>query len=292
MGAVVYKGFRKEEMEQHFDPRTTVKDHQRWAEERAAASRDNRGRLKSWLNVPYGDSPRQVMDIFPSEKPNAPVLVHIHGGYWVGGGKDHNCHFADLFGRAGVTVALLEYDLCPNVTVTEIVRQVRAAISWVYKNISAYGGDASNLYICGVSAGAHLVAMALAHDWEKQGLPRDIIKGGVAISGVYDLDAVLHVAVNKQVKLNRETARENSPFVHPPLPHAPLVVAVGGNESEGWKQMSQDLYRHCKERGVECEYVEVPNAHHFMLASHLADPESLLTRAIFKQMGLSAPARA
>ena len=292
MSEVVYKEFRKEEMEQQFDPRTVVPDHQRWSDEKAAASRENRGRLKSWLNLPYGNSPRQVMDIFPSEKPDAPVLVYIHGGYWVRGGKDQNCHFVDLFGRAGVTVAVLEYDLCPNVTVTEIVRQVRSAISWIYKNISAYGGDPSKIYICGVSAGGHLVAMALAHDWEKEGLPRDIIKGGVAISGVYDLDAVLHVAVNKQIKLNPETARENSPLVHSPLPHAPLVVAVGGGETEGWKQMSRDLYQHCNERGVDCEYLEVAGTHHFMLGSHLADPQSLLTHAIFKQMGLAAPAKA
>jgi arylformamidase len=291
MSEFVYKGFGKEELERQFDPRTAVPDHQRWAEEREAASRDNRGRLKSWLNVPYGNSPRQVIDIFPSEKPDAPVLVHIHGGYWMRGGKDHNSHFVDLFGRAGVTVALVEYDLCPDVSVTEIVRQVRSAISWVYKNISAYGGDSSRLYLCGVSAGGHLVTMALAHDWAKEGLPRDIIKGGVAVSGVYDLDAVLHIAVNKQIRLNPETARENSPFVHPPLAHAPLVLAVGGGETEGWKQMSRDLNQHCIQRGVQCEYLEVPDANHFMLSSHLADPESILTRAIFKQMGLPAPAK-
>ncbi len=232
------------------------------------------------------------MDIFPSEKRGAPVFVHIHGGYWIGGGKNHNCHFVELFGRAGVTVALLEYDLCPDVTVTEIVRQARSAIAWIYKNISAYGGDPSKLYICGVSAGGHLVAMVLAHDWEKVGLPCDMIKGGVAISGVYDLDAVLYLDVNKQVKLNPASARENSPFLHPPLPHAPLIVAVGGDEAKGWKQMSQDLYRLCKERGVDCEYLEVPNAHHFMLASDLADSGSLLTRAIFRQMGLLPPAQA
>lgn len=292
MSEVVYKGFRKEEMEKHFDPRAAVPDHQRWADERESASRDNREKLKSWLNVPYGNSPRQVIDIFPSERPGTPVLVYVHGGYWVRGGKDHNSHFVDLYGRAGITVALVEYDLCPDVSVTEIVRQVRSAISWVYKNISTYGGDPSRLHLCGVSAGGHLVTMALAHEWEREGLPRDIIKGGVAISGVYDLDAVLHIAVNKQIRLNPETARENSPFVHSPLPHAPLVVAVGGSETEGWKQMSRDLYQRCNERGVHCEYVEVPGANHFMLSSHLADPESLLTRAIFKQMGLSAPAKA
>ena len=286
MTAVIYKGFRKEELELHFDPRVAAPDYPRWAEERRVASLKARSTLKSSLNVPYGNSPRQVMDIFPTDKPGAPVLVHIHGGYWRGGGKDDNCHFVELFVQAGVTVVLLEYDLCPKVTVSEIVRQVRSAVVWVYGHISEYGGDPSRLYISGVSAGGHLVAMDLAHDWEKEGLPRRLIKGAVAISGVYDLDAVLHIDVNEEIRLNPETARENSPFLHPPLPYAPLIVAVGGGEPRGWKQMSEDFFRLCRGRGVECEYIEVPDVHHYALSSQLADTASPLTRAILRQMGL------
>lgn len=286
MSAVAYKGFRKEEMEFHFNPQVAAPDYPRWAEERRKASLRVRGALKCWLNVPYGSSPRQVMDIFPADQPGAPVLVYIHGGYWRGGSKDDNCHFAELFVKAGGSAVVLEHDLCPGVTVTEIVRQARSAAAWVYRHISDYGGDPSRLYLCGSSAGGHLVAMALAHDWEKQGLPRDLIKGAVAISGVYDLDAVLHVSVNEEIRLNPESARENSPFLHPPLPHTPLIVAVGGAEPEGWKQMSEDFFRLCKERGLRCEYLEVPGAHHFSLSSHLADPDSPLARAILRQMGL------
>ena len=287
MSAVVYKGFRKEEIEFHFNPQVAVPDHPRWAEGRRKASLRVRGTVKSWLNVPYGNSPRQVMDIFPGDKAGTPVLVYIHGGYWRGGSKDDNCQFAEVFVRRGVTVVVLEHDLCPSVTVTEIVRQARSAVAWVYGHISAYGGDPSRLYLSGSSAGGHLVAMALAHDWEKQGLPRHMIKGAVAISGVYDLDAVLHVSVNEEIRLDAESARENSPFLHPPLPYTPLVVAVGGSEPRGWKQMSEDFFRLCRERGVECEYLEIPDAHHFSLSSHLADPDSPLARAILTQMDLA-----
>ena len=292
MGAALYKVFRKEEMECHFNPQVAVPDYPRWAKERSEASLRVRKTLKSSLNVPYGSSPRQVMDIFPAEHPGAPVQVYIHGGYWRGGSKDDNCHIAEAFVKAGATVVLLEHDLCPSVTVTEIVRQVRSAIAWLYGHIADYGGDPSRLYISGSSAGGHLVAMALAHDWEKEGLPRRLIRGAAAISGVYDLDAVLHVSVNEEIRLDPESARENSPFFHPPLPYTPLIVAVGGGEPRGWKQMSEDFFRFCKERGLECDYLEIPDAHHFSLSLLLAKPASPLTRAILGQMGLSPAAKA
>ncbi len=289
MGAVVYKEFRKEDMEFHFNPRVAAPDYPRWTEERRIASQRARRTLKSWLNISYGNSPRQVMDIFPAAEPGAPVQLYIHGGYWRGGSKDDNCHLVEVFTKAGATVALLEYDLCPTVTVTEIVRQVCSAITWLYGHISDYGGDPSRLYISGSSAGGRLVALALAHDWEKEGLPRHLIKGAAAISGVYDLDAVLHIDDNEEIQLNPDTARENSPFLHPPLPYTPLIVAVGGSEPRDWKQMSEDFFRLCKERGVECEYLEVPDAHHYSLSALLADPAYPLTRAILRQMGLPRP---
>jgi arylformamidase len=283
---IVYKGYTKADLELHFDPQKSVPDHSRWTEERNHASRDIRKRLKSFLDVAYGASPRERMDIFPAERPHAPVLLYFHGGYWRSGGKEQNCHFAELFVKAGAAVAVVEYDLCPSVTVTDIVGQARAAIAWAYKNISHYSGDPSKIFISGLSAGGHLVAMALAHDWEKEGLPRDLIKGATAISGVYDLDAVLHLDVNKEIRLTPESARENSPFLHPPLAHAPLIVAAGGAEPAGWKEQSQRLFALCKERALRCEYIEIPGAQHYSIGLQLADPQSPLTRAILKQMGL------
>ncbi|MBI4526322.1 MAG: alpha/beta hydrolase [Deltaproteobacteria bacterium] len=286
MSAVVYKGFTQEEMEFQFNPQVSAPDYPRWAEERKKASLRAREALKSYLDVSYGSSPRQVMDIFPAAKSGAPVLAYIHGGYWRGGSKEENCHFAELCVKRGATVAVLEHDLCPSVTVTEIVRQIRSAIVWIHGNIAKYGGNPSRLYLAGSSAGGHLVAMALAHDWQKEALPRQLIKGATAISGVYDLDAVLHVSVNNEIRLEEDSARENSPFLHPPLPYSPLIIAVGGDETRGWKQMSEDFFTLCKKRGVECEYLEVPGAHHFSLSAHLADPNSPLARAILRQTSL------
>ena len=287
MSAAVYKGFTKEQMEFHFNPQAAVPNQKWWTEERKQASFKARAALKSRLDVPYGTSTRQVMDIFSPRKREAPVLLYFHGGYWRGGSKEENCHLAELFVKAGAAVAVVEYDLCPYVTVTDIVRQARSAVAWAYRNMVTYGGDPAKLYIAGVSAGGHLVAMALAHDWEKEGLPRDAIKGATAISGVYDLDAVLHINVNNEIRLTPDSARANSPFLHPPLPRSPLIVAVGGAEPKGWRQMSEDYFKLCKKRALKCDYLEVPGANHYSISAHLADATSPLARAMLKQMGLA-----
>lgn len=283
----VYQGYTQAEMEVHFNPQNAVADHAQWSEKKNQASQKVRAGLKSFLDVPYGGSPRQKIDIFPAARPGAPVLLYFHGGYWRGGAKEQNCHFAELFTGAGAAVAVAGYDLCPSVTVGDIVGQARAAVAWVYKNIARYGGDPEKLYLVGQSAGGHLVAMALAHDWEKAGLPPDIVKGATAITGVYDLDAVLHIGVNEEIRLTPESARENSPFFHPPLPRAPLTVVVGGAEPRGWREQSQKFFALCKERGLACEYLEIAGANHYSLGAHLADAGSPLPRAILKQMGLS-----
>ena len=286
MDELTYKGFRKDELEFQYNPRESVPEYPALAKTRSEASRKARATLKSWLNVPYGNSPRQILDIYPADRPQGPVLVYIHGGYWRTGSKDENCNFAPTFVERGATVVLVEYDLCPSVTVTDIVGQTRASIAWVHRNIIRYGGNPSKLYVSGHSAGGHLTAMALAHDWEKEGLPRNLIKGAVATSGVYDLDMVMQISVNEQVRMTPEIARENSPFLHPPVPTCPVVVAVGGAEPKGWQQMSEDYFKLCRERGLVCEYLVVPGANHYTMSEHLEDAVSPLAQAMLKQMGL------
>ena len=286
MSEAVYKGLSKDELEYHYNPQVSVPEYPQLAEVRRQKSQVAREALKSQLNVSYGDSPRQVLDIFPADQPGAKVLLFIHGGYWRGGSKDDNCSFAPLFVKRGVTVVLVEHDLCPTVTVTDIVRQIRSAIAWTYRNIARYHGNPAQFFVSGHSAGGHLAAMALAHDWKSEGLPQDMVKGAVVMSGVMDLDMVMHVNVNEEIRMTPEIARANSPLLHPPLSRCPILVAVGGAEPEGWKQMSKDYFAFCQKHGLSCAYLEVPGANHYTMSEHLADAASPLNQAIVKLMNL------
>ena len=195
---------------------------------------------------------------------------------------------AEHFYAKGVTTVLLEYDLCPNVTLTDIVRQTRRGLAWTYSNIAEYGGDPNRFYISGSSAGGHLVAMMLAQDWEKEeGIPNDFIKGAVAITGVLDTDPVLHVTPNDQIRLTDELARENNPMLNPPKSRLPLVIVVGGNEPDGWRQMSKDYYELCKSHGVPCEYHEILGTHHFSVTEAIGEAGSLMQKLVFGQMGVA-----
>lgn len=286
MSVDLYKGFRADELEYQFNPRVSVPEFAELARVRAAQALQVRERARSWLDVPYGRAPREKLDIYAAEKPGGPVLVYIHGGYWRSGSKEDNCNFVPTFAKRGATVVLVEYDLCPEVTVTDIVRQTRSAIAWVYRNIRLYEGDPTRLFVAGHSAGGHLTAMALAHDWTKEGLTNEIIKGAVATSGVYDLEVVMEISVQEQVRMTPEIARGNSPFLQPPRVQCPVVVAVGAEEPRGWQQMSQDYFDYCKRHGMKVEYLLEPGANHYTMTEHLLDDSRPLTQAMIRLLGL------
>jgi arylformamidase len=273
-------------MEFQYNPRVSVPEFPELAKTRAAQAKIVRESAKSWLNISYGNSPRQSLDIYAADRPNGTVLVYIHGGYWRSGSKEDNCNFVPTFTKRGATVVLVEYDLCPAVTVTDIVRQTRSSIAWVCKNIAPYGANPAKMYVSGHSAGGHLTAMALANDWTNEGLPPDCIKGAVATSGVYDLDMVMRISVQEQVHLTPEIAKLNNPFLNPPRVKCPLVIAVGGAEPKGWQQMSEDYFNYCKGQGMSVEYLVVPGANHYTMSEKLLDDASPLTQAMIKQMGL------
>jgi arylformamidase len=274
-----------------FMPRIAVPDHEAWLARDEKLAAETRRTRRHIADVAYGETRLQRLDVFPAENPNAPIQVFIHGGYWRALDKSGFSYLAEPLLAAGATTVLLNYDLCPTVTLDEIVQQVRRALIWVYRHAGLLGGDAERIHISGNSVGAHLCAMMLARDWRRDPVPPDFIKGAVCITGIYDLEPVLRITANEDIRLTPDMVRRNSPLFMAPAVKCPVLVAVGGDEPEEWIKQSEAYADHLKRHGAPADYLRIPATHHFSITQSLIQPESLLGRAMLAQMGLALPAK-
>jgi arylformamidase len=275
-----------DEINRQFMPRLAVPDHEEWLAAHAQLGEVARQTLACHIDVPYGDSPLQALDIFPAVRALAPAQIYFHGGYWRSLDKSTYRFMALSMAPSGVATVLVNYDLCPAVTLDDIVRQTIAAVAWVCRNGAAYGCDPRRLYVSGNSAGAHLAAMALAHDWTAEGLPADLIKGACCITGIYDLTPVLRIEANAEIRLKPEMVARNSPMSLPLPAKPPVIVAVGADETPLWIKQSTDYADMLRAHGVPTELMIIPRVHHFSITRSLGDPQGTLPKAIRRQMGL------
>lgn len=274
------------ELERQYNPRVAVADHAEKISARALESQATRERWPNQLDIRFGASEKETLDVFPAASPGAAVQVYFHGGYWRSGDKADIAFVAEPFLAAGACVVLPNYDLCPTVTLDELVLQTRRAIAWTHANIAAFNGDAERIFISGSSAGGHISALAIAHDWTADGLAADLIKGAALITGVHEVEPVLHISVNDDIRLDRAAARRASPMLNPPRGSPPVIVAVGGAETEAWIQMSRDYAELCRGAGLEVAYLEPEGKDHFTITASMGEADSPLARAMLAQMGL------
>ncbi len=246
-----------------------------------------RAKIHGPRNVPYGPHKDQILDIFPSADSDSPVNVFIHGGYWRMLTKDESSYVAETLTPAGVTTVVITYSLTPGVHLDVIVRQCRDAISWTYRNIHHYGGNNRRLYVSGHSAGGHLTGMVLGTDWAGDyGLPADTVKGGTAISGLFDLDP-LRIAFTKEwLQLSEEAAERNSPVHHLPQTKCPVIVAWGGGEPEGFPWQSGKYADALEANGNPVTRLELPGLDHFAAGYEMCRADAPLAQAMMAQMEL------
>jgi arylformamidase len=268
-------------------PRLTVTNVEEYLQKSAARSTRLRKNLSCQIDVPYGDTPGQMLDIFPAARKGAPVHVFIHGGYWRSLDKGIYSHIAGPMVAAGATVVLPNYDLCPQVRITDIVQQMRRAIVWVYKNIAKHNGDPKRIYVSGHSAGGHLTGMMISTDWSKEGrLPKDLIKGSAPLSGLFDIEPHRHSQLQPDIRLTAEEAKAMSPMYLLPLAKGPSIVAVGGAESDLFHWQSLEYAARLRLCGIKAEYVSTPGDNHFGITDRLGNARHPLTKALIAQMGL------
>lgn len=274
-----------EELDRQYNARAAIPEHarifSRWAEQSAAARR----RLRCEQDYYYGSTPDETLDLFPARSPGAPLLVFIHGGWWRSLDKSDFSFIAPAFVDAGVSVALVNYTLAPRAAIEDIVRQMLNACAWCWRNARGFGADPDRLHVAGHSAGAHLAAMMLAADWPARArdLPEAMIRSGLAISGVYDLEPVSRTPFLKNdLRLGKAAAHRVSPVRYTPSRSVPLHTAVGGLESDEFKRQShaiREAWPHC--RG---SHVDLPEHNHLTVVDELARPHSPLFRTALRML--------
>jgi arylformamidase len=238
------------------------------------------------LDLSYGPTSRQAIDLFLPRARAAPLLVFIHGGYWQSRDRKDFSFVAGPLLERGAAVALLGYDLAPEVRMDAIVAEVRTGIAWLYRHAPAHGCDPARLHVAGHSAGGHLAAMALATDWRTFGLPEDVIKGVCAISGVFDLEPIRLCYLNEVVGLDVDEAHRNGPLHQRLHGRCPVVVAVGELETKAFHEQSQTFAARLERDGWPCQLLVQPGVDHFGIVMSMAEADAPVVQAIVRQMAL------
>lgn len=278
-----WRDYSSAELDVQYNARGTVPDAGAYIARYAAFSAEVRSRIPGILDLAYGTHPRERIDFFPAAtRVPGPILVFIHGGYWRALSKDDSSFPAETFTKSGVAFAAIDYALAPEASIDEIVAQTRRAIGWLYQNAPRLGGDAERMFITGSSAGGHLTGMLLAPGWQQEvHVPADVIKGAVPVSGIFELEPLLHTHINEWARLDVESARRNSPLFHLPERGCPLVICCGERETMEFKRQSAEFARRWAARGFRCHDLGVvPERNHFDVILDLANADSSLARAV------------
>ncbi len=250
---------------------------QRWSQR----SEQFRQQADATLDCQYGEGEKDRLDVFRCGKENAPLFVFIHGGYWQRGDKSAYSYVAEPFVNSGVDVALIGYQLCPAASMTGIVNKISDALVWLWRNAEQLGICADRLNLSGHSAGGHITGMILATDWvlRDQGVPSDLIKSAIPISGLYQLEPIRQTTIADALGLDDEESQALSPHFFKPATSAPILVTLGGGETPQFHWQTDQYQQRWQQYHAPMGYHAEPDVDHFGVVEKLADPQS----AMFKK---------
>lgn len=290
--AIVYRGMTQEQLDAQYNIRAMVPDYPEIFKSWAVRSEGVRAALKdrSKLDLSYGADPAQALDLFLGET-GAPLLIFIHGGYWRAQDKSDFSYVAEPYVAAGVCVAMVNYRLAPRVTIDDIVADVRQSIVYLYRTAAEHGYDRNRIFVSGTSAGGHLTVSALATSWPEHDLPADVLKGGCALNGLYDLEPIRLSYINKEIGISPETAKRQSVIDHLPMQAPPLILSTGGDESAEFKRHQRDLAQAWRRAGLSCTEIDQPDGHHFDIIERFIDTTGLLGRSVLALVRTASAAR-
>jgi arylformamidase len=249
-----------------------------------------RARLGAPRQVAYGPTEIEKLDIFRTDRPKAPIFVFIHGGNWFLQTAYNFGYAAETFVKAGAHYVVPDFTSVKDVggDLNMMAAQVRRAIAWVYKNAATFDGDPDRIYIGGHSSGGHLCGVALVTDWEKDfGVPATIVKGGLCISGMYELTPVRLSWRRSYVNFTDATMDAMSSQRHINKIVAPVAVAYGSLETPDFQRQNRDFAAAIKAAGKPVQVIEGLNYTHSAMLESLGHPYGPAGRAALAMMKLT-----
>lgn len=263
-----------------YNARAMIPDHPfiftRWQKESAHVRRSQ----AALIDLPYGEAASHRLDFFPASRSDAPLLVFIHGGWWRSLDKSDFSFVVPAYTRAGFNVALSNYTLAPHASIADIVREQLDALAWLYRHAEQYDFDRTRIVVAGHSAGAHLTSMMMAAEWTAfaPDLPRDLVKAGILMSGIFDLEPVRHADfVNVDLKLTKPDVAALSPAFMPQSHAIPFISACGELESDEFKRQSALIA--AAWRTTHRADIPVPGANHLTICDAFATPDHPLCQS-------------
>ena len=268
---IVYRSMDQQTLDAAYNNSAAVVHSDHYLADWLRRSEALRARMPDHLNLVYGDAPRARLDFFPSNHTGALTLLFFHGGYWQRNTKDGFSFVAEGPLARDINVAVAGYTLAPAATMDGIAREARTALHWLHQKVATLGGDPARLYVSGWSAGGHLTAMLM---------DEPLVAGGLAVSGLFDLEPIRLCYLNDKLGLDAEEARRNSPLLNLPARAAKLIIAYGSDELPELKRQSNEFAAAWSGRGLPGEIIEVAGCHHYAVLEQLAQPDGLLAKAL------------
>ena len=277
------KFYSPQELERQYNVRDSRADYETkivpdWIK-RSAITRTN---LKSAIDISYGKSEKQKLDFFSSPDINSPTVIFFHGGYWQRGDKSVYSFLANSFVKNNINFLAVGYDLCPKISITQIVSQAQEAIVWIWQNANKLEINKDKFIVSGHSAGGHITGMMMGTEWNKisSDLPNNLILAGIPISALNLLEPIRHTTLNDALKMDKEEAKSQSPIYLPPKTNAQQLIVYGANETDEFHRQSNIYYEKFKSKERKIERFIVQDADHFDEMNDLSNESS----EFFKKM--------
>jgi arylformamidase len=287
-GPIVWLDMDQQALDDAYDQAVYAPNRDQVAKRRIANAAIVLQRLGKPLRFAYGPTEIEGLDVYRTKAANAPIAIFVHGGAWRNGVASEFTSLAEPFVQAGAHFVVLDFTNVDQAggNLFPMVEQVRRAVGWVYRNADKFGGDRNRIHLLSHSSGSHLAGCTVTHDWTKDGLPMDIIKGAALSSGMYDLKPVRLSKRSKYVAFTDEMEQQLSAIRHLDKLHAPLILTYGTYETPEFQRQSRDFAAAVKATGKPVELLVGEGYNHFEMLETLANPYGLLGRAVLIQMGL------